>query len=73
MSPRRKTLAISGSQWVLGEAPGLVLLPESAHFAPSLPPLANSPGTGLPHWITPAPGGSEVHDPPKQRSSGGAA
>jgi hypothetical protein len=55
MSPRRKTLAISGLRWAPGEAPGLVLLQGPLTLRLPLPPLANSPGPvfrkgSLPRW-----------------------
>ncbi len=53
MNPKLK-LAISGLRWVLG----LVVLLESVHFV--LSPAAQFAKTGLPLWLRPALGGSEV-------------
>lgn len=56
MNPRLIKRAVSGLQWVLG----LVVLVESAHFALAPGVAQQFAKTGLPPWIPPALGGSEV-------------
>lgn len=56
MNQRLKQLGISGLRWALG----LVVLLESAHFALSASAGHQFAKTGLPLWIRPALGGSEV-------------
>jgi len=56
MNPRLKMLAIPGLRWVLA----LVVWLESAHFAVSPAAARQLSATGLPRWIAPALGGSEV-------------
>ena len=56
MSALLKKVAIPGLRWVLA----LVVLLESAHFAISPAAAHEFAVTGLPQWIPPALGGSEV-------------
>ena len=56
MNQQIKKLSVSGLQWTLG----LVVLLESVHFTLSPSAGHQFAKTGLPHWIRPALGGSEV-------------
>jgi len=56
MNPEHKRFAILGLQWALG----LVILLESVHFAISPAAARELAGLGLPPWIHPALGVSEV-------------
>ena len=56
MNLQLKKLTILGLRWVLG----LVVLCQSAYFAFSSAGAHQFAETGLPHWLRPALGGSEV-------------
>ena len=56
MNQQIKKLSVSGLQWTLG----LVVLLESVHFTLSASAGHQFAKTGLPQWIRPALGGSEV-------------
>jgi hypothetical protein len=56
MSQQLKKFAISGLRWTLG----VVVLLESAHFTLSPSAVHHFAKTGLPQWIRPALGGSEI-------------
>jgi uncharacterized membrane protein YphA (DoxX/SURF4 family) len=56
MNQQTKEFAISGLRWTLG----VVVLLESIHFVLSPSAAHEFAKTGLPHWVRPALGGSEI-------------